>query len=189
MSQPGSPAFKASHRWYPARDTPHFKTMKYLLTAFIALIAFLALDAEAATSAGGDLHVGATILASCTASGTSLNFGGSIDPLRTSGAIDATAALNVTCTNTTPYSIGLSAGTNASAGNTAARAMKNGGYALAYQLYLDAARSKVWGEDSNGYTGVGTGSGQNLTIYGRLPSLAGAVPGNYSDTVTVTITY
>ena len=159
--------------------------MKYLLTAWMALLAFNA----AATAPAKNIQVSATIVASCTASGTSLDFGTGTDPLRHSGAIDATAALSVICTNTTPYSIGLSAGANANGANASARAMKNGSNALPYQLYLDPARSKIWGEDGNGYSGVGTGSFQSLTIFGRLPSLAGAVPGMYSDTVTVTITY
>ena len=34
-------------------------------------------------------------------------------------------------------------------------------------------------------SGTGTGSSQTLSIYGRLPSLANAVPGSYTDTVTV----
>ena len=37
--------------------------------------------------------------------------------------------------------------------------------------------------------GTGTGSTQTLTIYGRLPSLANVVPGSYTDTVTVTVSY
>lgn len=158
-------------------------------TFLIGLMAFVCLNAAAATGSGGDVQIGATILASCTTTGTSLNFGAGIDPLRTTGAVDATAALSVICTNTTPYSVGLSAGVNAGGSNTSARTMKNGNNALPYQLYLDPARSKVWGEGGNAYSGVGTGSAQNLTIYGRLPTLAGVVPGSYSDTVTVTISY
>ncbi len=159
--------------------------MKSLL---IAVMALLALNASA-TGTGSDIQVGATILASCTSSGTSLNFGASIDPLRTSGAVEASAELSVICTNTTPYSVGLSAGVNAGGGDTGARTMKSGNNALPYQLYLDPARSKIWGEGSGAYSGIGTGNTQSLTIYGRLPSLAGVVPGSYSDTVTVTISY
>ena len=153
-----------------------------------ALMALFALNA-AATGAGSDLHVGATIVAACTSSGTSLNFGSRIDPVRTGGAIDATAALSVTCTHTTPYSVGLSAGSNADASNAGARTMKSGSNVLPYQLYQDASRSKVWGDGSDAYSGVGTGSAQSLTIYGRLPSVAGVVPGSYSDTVTVTVSF
>ena len=38
--------------------------------------------------------------------------------------------------------------------------------------------------------GTGSGSAQNITIYGRVPSIGTAPPtGIYTDTVTMTITY
>lgn len=145
-----------------------------------------------AQGAGGSLQVGATILVSCTMSGTALNFGSGIDPLLNPGPVDASAVLSVSCTNTTPYTVALNAGLNAGGNsNFGGRAMKSGSHNLPYQLYLDAARSKIWGNGSSSelHSGTGTGGAQSLTIYGRLPSLAGAVPGSYADTVTVTISY
>ncbi|MDH0868054.1 spore coat U domain-containing protein [Mitsuaria sp. GD03876] len=144
------------------------------------------------TTASGTFQVGATILVACNVTGSTLTFGGAIDPLQTPGPVDASTTLNVTCTKTTPYSVALSAGANA--GNASAfgsRAMKSGNNSLPYQLYLDAGRTQVWGDgNSSGvHSGTGTGSQQQLTVYGRLPSLSGIVPGNYADTVTLTITY
>jgi spore coat protein U-like protein len=170
------------------------KPLLALLCAGAGLLALGTTSASASNSANttnGTVQVSATILVACQVSGTALNFGGSIDPLLSSGPVDASAALNVVCTNTTPYTVALSAGMNAGGpANFGARAMKSGSNSLAYQLYLDAARSTVWGNGSGSvYSGVGTGSAQSLTIYGRLPSLAGVVPGSYSDTVTVTISY
>ena len=148
--------------------------------------------AASPSTGSGTFQVGATILVACNVTGSTLTFGGSIDPLQTPGPVDASTALNVTCTKTTPYSVSLSAGANA--GNASAfgsRVMKSGNNNLPYQLYLDAGRTQVWGDgNSSGvYAGTGTGSQQQLTVYGRLPSLNGIVPGNYSDTVTLTITY
>lgn len=146
-----------------------------------------------ATTASGTFQVSATVVSSCTVSGALLNFGNSLDPLSASVPVDNTSALTVQCTNTTPYSVALSAGANAGgATNFASRAIKNGSHTLGYQLYLDSGRSSVWGDgtsSSNTQSGTGSGSNQTLTIYGRLPSLSGAVPGTYTDTVTVTITY
>ncbi|ALV08644.1 spore coat protein U-like protein [Roseateles depolymerans] len=163
------------------------------LTAALCAAPLLCLPALAAPStASGSLEVGATIVVACNVSGNTLNFGTAIDPLQTTGAIDASTTLAVTCTRTTPYSVALSAGANAGGLNAfGSRAMKSGTHSLAYQLYLDAARSQVWGNGTNSsvYTGTGSGNTQQLTIYGRLPSVAQAVPGDYSDTVTVTITY
>ena len=61
-----------------------------------------------------------------------------------------------------------------------ARKIKNGVATLGYQLHADALRSVVWGDGTNVSSvlpGVGTVSNQSLTVYGRLPSLTGAVPG------------
>ncbi|WP_077033794.1 spore coat U domain-containing protein [Pelomonas sp. KK5] len=143
--------------------------------------------------AGDSFQVVASVVASCTISGTTLNFSSSIDPLGTTAPIDATSTLTLTCSNTTPYTVALSAGSNAGGGsNFAARTMKSGSRTLAYQLYKDAGRVTVWGDGTAGsstVTGTGTGGAQTLNIYGRLLSLANAVPGTYTDTVAVSISY
>ena len=149
-------------------------------------------SARAATSTN-TFQVTATITSACSVSGSSLNFGSAIDPLAASTPLDATSTVTVVCSNSTPYAVALNAGTNAGGNaNFNARALKSGSDTLAYQLYTDAGRSTVWGDgtsSSSTRTGTGSGSSQSLTIYGRLPSLANVVPGNYTDTVTVTITY
>ena len=151
--------------------------MKY----FLILLPALLVSNAAAADTNTRVQVFATILPSCTSTGTSLNFEASIDPSPNGSAIDATAALGVTCTSTTPYLVALSAGANVEGSNTGARTMKNGNV-LRYQLYLDAARSKIWGEGSSAFSGTGTGTMQRLTIYGRLPSLDRGVHGIYRDT-------
>lgn len=151
----------------------------------------LASAAHAAT-ATGNLPISATVVSACSVSAATLNFGNSIDPTAAALPLDASSTMTVLCTATTPYSVALSAGTNAGgSSNFGARAIKNGSYTLGYQLYTDALRSTVWGDGtaSSVVPGVGAGSNQTLTIYGRLPSLTGAAPGTYTDTVTVTITY
>ena len=146
-----------------------------------------------ASTASNTFQVQATVISSCQVAGTSLNFGGSIDPLAAATPLDATSTLTVVCTNTTPYTVALNAGANAGgAANFSARTMKSGSNTLGYQLYLDTARSTVWGDgtaSSSTSAGTGTGNSQSLTIYGRLPSLANVIPGAYTDTVTVTISY
>ena len=165
----------------------------------LALIAAAALTlgsvsglASAAT-ATNTFQVTATIISSCTVSGTTLNFGNAINALSTPTPLDGTSTLSVTCTNTTPYTVSLNAGANAGgASNFSTRTMKSGTNTLGYQLYLDTGRSSVWGDgtaSSATVAGTGTGNAQTLNIYGRIPSLASAVPGSYTDTVTVTVTY
>lgn len=169
------------------------RTMTRILgsTVCATLLLASALPARTAT-ASNTFQVTATVISACTISGATLNFGSSIDPLATATPLDASSTLSVVCTNTTPYTVALDAGQNAGgATNFGARSMKSGSYTLGYQLYLDAGRSSVWGNGtgSSVHSGTGTGSTQNLTIYGRLPSLANVVPGAYTDTVTVTISY
>jgi spore coat protein U-like protein len=145
-----------------------------------------------ATTAANTFQVQATVTSACTVAGSTMNFGSSIDPLAAATPLDATSTLSVQCTNTTPYTVALNAGANAGgASNFTTRTMKSGANSLVYQLYLDAGRSSVWGDGiaSSTHAGTGTGSSQSLTIYGRLPSLANVVPGSYTDTVTVTISY
>ncbi len=159
---------------------------------FATAMTFAAHGASAATSSGS-FQVNATVVSSCTVSGSLLNFGSALDPLSAAVPVDASSTLTVQCTNTTPYAVALNAGVNAGgATNFSSRAIKNGSNTLAYQLYTDSGRSTVWGDgtaSSSTSNGTGTGSTQTLTIYGRLPTLANSVPGTYSDTVTVTITY
>lgn len=149
--------------------------------------------ARAATPATTTFQVTAGINTSCTVSGTSLNFGSTIDPLSQAVPLDATSTLTVTCSNSTPYTVALNAGANAGgASNFTSRTMKSGSDTLGYQLYLDSGRATVWGDgtaSSTAKNGTGTGSAQTHTVYGRLPSLASVVPGTYTDTVTVTVSY
>ncbi len=136
--------------------------------------------------------VSANLSSSCSISGSTLNFGTGIDPIQAAVPLNATSTLSVTCSNTTPYIVALDAGTHAGGtSNFSARKIQNGTSTLGYQLYTDAAHLLVWGNGIGTVTsiGIGTGSTQAVSIYGQLPDLTGAIPGTYTDTVTVTITY
>ena len=129
-----------------------------------------------------------TIQASCTLASTSgIAFG-------TSGVlaanVDATGSLSVQCTNTTPYVVSLDQGA-ASGATTSTRKMTSGGSTVSYNLYRDSGRTQNWGNSAGVDTVAGTGSGsaQTLTVYGRVPAQSTPAPGNYSDTVNVTVTY
>ena len=168
-------------------------TLRQARRSLLTLSALLLPMLAQAGTASNTFQVQATVVSSCQVSGTSLNFGSSIDALATATPLDATSTLTVICTNTTPYAVALNAGVNAGgASNFGARKMKSGANTLGYQLYTDTGRSTVWGDgtaSSSTSAGTGTGSAQTLTIYGRLPSLANVVPGAYTDTVTVTVSY
>ncbi|WP_416760803.1 spore coat U domain-containing protein [Roseateles sp. So40a] len=132
-----------------------------------------------------------TVTTACNVSGNTLAFGSAINPI-SGAAVTGSSTLTIECTATTPYTVALSAGVNAGGiTNFLNRKMANGAYTLAYQLYVDNGYTQVWGNGtgSSVYSGTGSGGLQNVTIYGRIPSLTGTVPGTYTDTVTVTVTY
>ena len=144
--------------------------------------------AQAATVTA-NLGVQITLTAACTVAGGTLNFG-------TQGVlasnIDNTATLTVTCTNTTPYNVGLDKGSFGTAVN--ARKMKGGATNtefVNYALYSDTGRTLNWGNTvgTDTVTGTGNGSAQTHFVYGRVPSQSSGSPGVYNDTVTITVTY
>jgi spore coat protein U-like protein len=104
--------------------------------------------------------------------------------------VDATSTIQVTCTNTTAYNIGLSAGTGAGA-TVATRKMTSGGNTINYSLYRDVGRTQVWGTTINTDTvaATGNGAGQTHTVYGRVPPQTTPAAATYTDTITVTVTY
>jgi len=127
---------------------------------------------------------------SCTVSATNINFG-SIDVL-TSGNVDVTGTVTVTCSNgappnrTTRSCASIGAG---SSGDTTSRQLVGpGGATLRYDLYSDAARTVKWGSWQTGYDTAGVtidvpfnGSTQ-ATVYARLfASQTTVVPGSYSS--------
>ena len=104
--------------------------------------------------------------------------------------VDATATMEVTCTDTTPYDIGLNEGLGAGA-TTSVRQMTSGGETIAYALFQDAGRVTNWGNAVGADTqpATGTGDAQSFTVFGRVLAQATPAPGTYTDTVTVTVTY
>jgi spore coat protein U-like protein len=140
------------------------------------------------TSSTGGSSWSATVNSSCYVSATSINFG-SAGAL--SSNIDTTGTVSVQCTNTTPYKIAMSYGTGTGAGVGGARYLSKSGVQFAYNLYKDAARSVIWGNNLgvNTNDATGTGANQNFTVYGRVPAQTTPAAGNYTDLITVTVNY
>jgi spore coat protein U-like protein len=125
---------------------------------------------------------------SCTVSATGVTFG-AYDVLA-STPTDSTGQIAVDCTSATAVSITLSQGLS---GTFAARAMQKGADVLSYNLFLDAARSAIWGNGSGG-TGqmdvrVKKNSPSIITVYGRIPPQQNAAVGTYNDAVVVTVIF
>jgi spore coat protein U-like protein len=103
--------------------------------------------------------------------------------------VHAQSDITIQCTNTTPYTVILDAGTFPGATVTTRR-MANAGIPVSYSLFRDSGRTLNWGNTST--TDVsGTGSGLTVThrVYGRVPVQTTPPPATYSDTITATVTY
>lgn len=155
-----------------------------------AMLIGLACGEASAVTATNNLAVSMTITAACTVTGGTLAFG-SQGVLAAN--VDASTTFGVTCTNTTPYSIGLDAGAHGS--SVSDRKMKGGAANtefVNYQLFQNAGRTANWGNTVgtdvlSGQTG--SGSAQTITVYGRVPAQSTGSPGAYTDTVTITVNY
>ncbi|HEX7690340.1 MAG TPA: spore coat U domain-containing protein [Burkholderiaceae bacterium] len=124
---------------------------------------------------------------------------GNINPLNPSNA-DATGSVTVSCSGVAglliPVTVDLSKGGGAS---FASRSMSGGSGRLQYNLYADSAHTQVFGDgtastvDGNAsilLNALGQGPAANFNVYGRVfGSQTAAVPGAYSDTLAVTLTY
>ena len=74
------------------------------------------------------------------------------------------------------------------------RRMLKGTEALSYNLYLDAARTKIWGNGtgvSQVYTNANPPNNRNVTvtIFGRVPAQQDVSAGAYSNTIIATINF
>ncbi|WP_321790503.1 spore coat U domain-containing protein [Burkholderia pyrrocinia] len=170
------------------------RVLPVVLAATLALAPALQPVTVAATYSNGtstaQFNVTLTIQANCSVAANPLAFG-------TSGVL--TAALNqqttlaVTCTNSTPYNVGLDAG-GVSGSTVGSRLMAgttsgNTSTTVGYQIYQDSGHTTVWGNTQGTDTvgGTGTGSAQTLNVYGQVPTQATPKPDTYQAAVTATV--
>jgi len=139
--------------------------------------------AYAASNYSTNLQVQAAVIAYCTVTAATLNFGN-----YQLNQVDASTTITAKCTNGSVYTIALNGGNENS---ISARKMSSGGNKLSYNLYTDSSRLTLWGDGTTGSTvaGTGTGANQTLTVYGRITASQTAPLGSYSDTITITISF
>jgi spore coat protein U-like protein len=154
-----------------------------------AVVAGIANSATTTTT----FAVNSTLLATCSAAATPLAFSAYTPG---GGAVANNSTINVKCTKNTPFTVALNGGSTAG-GTVAQRLMAVGANTLQYNLYTSGAFTTVFGDGSGASkTEAGTGAGMTtavaFTVFGQLPDNAAnqaAVPGSYTDTITVTVTY
>ena len=127
---------------------------------------------------------------SCTISVTSVAFG--TYNVFTTSADDSTGTITYRC-NATAANISISL-SDGSSSTFSPRTLRKGSEILSYNLYMNAARTNIWGNGTGGtsvYTRANppNNSNVNLTIYGRIPAQQDVSAGNYSDTVSAVINF
>ena len=127
--------------------------------------------------------------ASCTISTTGVSFG-TYDVFATS-PLDSTGSVTYRCSGNASITVTLDKG---SAATFNPRRMLKGSEALTYNLYLDAARTTIWGDGTGGtqvHSNPNAPNNQNVTvtIYGRTPASQDVSAGSYSNIITATINF
>ncbi len=155
------------------------------LTALAGISVLMTPVAKAADAGTGNFSVNASVIQTCTVSG-SINFGNYDGTTN-----DTTGTISITCSSPTAVNIGLDAGSGTCAAPV--RAMSDGSNSLSYGLYGSAAdrtSGTPWGCDASNTQSLNpTQGGDNVTVYGRIPSGQFKPVGNYSQDVTITVTY
>ena len=166
----------------------------------LAVAAFAFVGGASALTHSAQFVVKMTITKSCVvATGTTseINLGSvASSAANTNNSI----SINVTCSKTTPYFIGLTPST-ANGGNTTGGGNMVSKTAPAvntdkvpYQLNSVSATGSAWGNTAtatvvgNGVAGIGNGLPQAISVFATAAS-ANFTPDSYADTVTVTVNY
>lgn len=139
--------------------------------------------------------VQATIAPSCTINTTSDIHLGSHPASQTTILGSNNNAMSMTCTNGTPYAIGLTPSNGNINGQGIMRGSSKNTDVVAYQLRSSAGTNgSIWGNTTtvsdigNGVGRIGSGMAQTQPVYITVPD-ADVRPDTYSDTVTVRIQY
>ncbi|MEO6018375.1 MAG: spore coat U domain-containing protein [Polaromonas sp.] len=137
------------------------------------------------------MSCGVAAHAACTVTSSAVAFG-AYNPA-SSANVEVLSSVDVRCNPPTNVKVSVGLGNGAGARFSTGRKMTRmaGGGTLTYNLYLDAARTVVLGDGTDGST-VWNTQGHKLTfdIFGRIPGSQPAVQaGSYVDTVIVTVSY
>ena len=157
-------------------------------------LVFGALGATSGLASAGNAFttfaVTSNVASSCTITALPVSFGSYVPTSATDTT--ATGSVSVTCTKNASVSIALNAGTGTSATETGRTMSLASNTAMTYGLFADSGYATNWGTTAGAQTTTGTGLATpvTLTVYGKITKnqyLVGV--GNYSDTITATVTY
>lgn len=162
--------------------------MKRLLIATTALLGVVvAQGAWAAQTATTTIGVSGSVGAVCSVTASTLAF---LTVNTGASVTNANATVNVTCTSGATYDVALDYGLNYVSTQRYLKGVTPAN-TLAYNLSAVSAGGANWGDnlDVDTVQGTGTGSAQALTVYGQIPGSQTLTTDQYTDTVTVTVSY
>lgn len=170
----------------PAGDYTDTVILNGNYASFVGASPFNDCNFSGTSAAPVSFDVTATVPSNCNIAATPLTF-----PTQVIFDADVTAqsAITVSCTNGSPYWVGLDNGLNSISGQ---RRMRSGPNYINYDLFRDAGLSMRWGATKNVDTVSGTGasSGTTLTVYGVAPKpLTLPMPATYTDSVVATVNF
>ena len=181
----------AGARLQNSADTPFtadFTGAGTLQYAFYGLLA-PATGCKAGSTVPFSFKATATLTNNCFISTSPLVFAG--DNRVLAAAVRTSGSLGVLCTAGSAYQVSLNGGSVAN--NPGARRMASAATTgtIGYEI-SDTLDGPLWGDGGNGtrvVSGTGSGAQQTLSLYGRVPAQRTPAPGDYKDTVTVTLTF
>lgn len=147
------------------------------------------LGAAYAQTPTATLGVRAYVPPACTASTLDygvLDFGshGALDSQIQIGSSVGAGTIQITCVEGLTYTIALDEGQNAEGSQRYMRSAAGG--KILYQLFSDSQYNLPWNIDTP-LEQLGTGTLQQIPLYGRVPVQTTPAAGSYSDTVGVTV--
>lgn len=175
------------------------KVNHYLLAAMatIASLSLLTLpQAVSAATATGALNAQIVITSNCSVSTGNATLDFSSHASTDSGASASNGGFSVTCTNLTPYTIGLqSASTGSTTNGAGVMSTTASGVTqtIGYQLYQDSGFGTAWGNSTTGTVNVksatGSGAAQTYVVYGKTTTTLNVPAATYTDTVNINVYY
>jgi spore coat protein U-like protein len=164
------------------------KKIQKIAISFLGLAAFAGASLSAVGEArADDFIVSAEVVNSCLISAADLDFG-QYDPAVTHAIapLDVNSTISVTCTMGSNPKFALSNGANFAADE---RHLADGAEMLEYGLYTSALRGTPWIGSTTVDIPSALGTVETLTVYGRIPGGQNKPAGDYTDTVSATVTF
>ncbi len=135
-----------------------------------------------AQSSTDSLTVLANVGGECTVTGATLDFGSYSGTRK-----DVDVPISFSCNAPSNIAISMDGGTT---GDPNGRQMFNEGNTsqILYQLFRDSARTQLWGVFPENSADFVNAQNDTPTVFGRIEAGQSPLPGNYTDTVLITLT-